>query len=138
MNSWEYTLYATPVPAEKLNTLDGLESCDKNVAYSIKRAEEIIDRLKEVRRQYAQRAAEIQKIESGNGVHWIALDRIEEYGGKVTYTLRHTIEYPGFKHIKPVSSETFAGKDRWEAIKMYKRLEKEHPGFNFTNNFGIR
>lgn len=93
---------------------------------------------KEVRRQYAQKAAEIQKIESGVGVHNITLERFEEYGGKITYTLKHIIAYPGCKHVHEVSSETFQGKDRWEAIKMYKRLEKEHPGFNFANNFGIR
>ena len=137
MNTWEYTLHAYPTPPEDLNTLAALKRSDESVAYYINRAEEIIGRLKEVRQQYAERATEIERIESGKGVHNITLERFTEYSGKITFTLNHTIAYPGCEPVKAVSSEKFDGRNRHKAIREYKELQQEYPAFKFSNNLGI-
>lgn len=137
MNTWEYTLYAYTSPPEDLNTLESLKRSDESAAHYIKRAEEIIERLKNVRQQYAERAAEIEKIESGKGVHNITLERFAEYSGKITFTLNHTIAYPGCEHVKSVSSKKFDGRNRHKAIREYKELKQEYPAFKFSNNIGI-
>lgn len=137
MNTWEYTLHAYPTPPEDLNTLESLKISDESAAYYINKAEEIIERLKNVRKQYAERATEIERIESGKGVHNITLERFTEYSGKITFTLNHTIAYPGCEHVKDVSSKKFDGRNRHKAIREYKRLQQEYPAFKFSNNIGI-
>ena len=137
MNTWEYTLHAYPTPPEDLNTLEALKRSDESVTYYINKAEEIIERLKNVRQQYAERAAKIERIESGKGVHNITLERFTEYSGKITFTLNHTIAYPGSEHVKAVSSKKFDGRNRHKAIREYKELKQEYPAFKFSNNIGI-
>ena len=107
-----------------VSNIKTLQDDDRRAADYIKQNEENIATLKEYRRQLFDH---VQKIVSSPEKLTLEIWRHANYKDNIFYdvTLKNTIA--GIKNPQTIISESYKGKQRFEAMARFKELQKQYP-----------
>lgn len=107
-----------------VSNIKTLQDDDRRAADYIKQNEENIATLKEYRKQLFDH---VQKIVNAPERLTLEIWRHSSYKGGIYYdvTLKNTIE--GIRNTQTIISESYTGKQRFEAIARFKELKKQYP-----------
>lgn len=109
---------------KQISNIKTLQSYDRMAAGYIKQCEENIATLKEYREQLFDH---VQKIVSSPEKLTLEIWRHSNYKDNIFYdvTLKNTIDE--IKNPQTIISESYKGKQRFEAMARFKELQKQYP-----------
>ena len=109
---------------EKQASMKELLHYDKYAQRDIERLQNIIDELKEYRKELYEH---VQQVQSMTTILKLSLTRRKDYHGKVFYYLRIEKVYSDNMTVSELS-ETYAGTERHKALARAKALQKQYVG----------
>lgn len=115
-------------PAETAD-MKSLASYDKHAKEDIEMLQEQIETLKAYRLELAERANQIATMSSKTVV---TLKRERRFEKIQYYLITNVVYEDGTKH--QVSCNRYDGRQRAEAIREFKKLQKENPHFDFVQD----
>lgn len=115
---------------KKYNTMERLNDADKNAQEEIKRLSETIEEIKAYRLKLAERAVQLQTMESHIRV---SLKREKRYDNKIYYFLTKERVYSD-ETIDIMENTKYTGKERHKAIKAFEDIKKEFPQWEYVKS----
>ena len=115
---------------KKYNTMERLNDADKNAQEEIKRLSETIEEIKAYRLKLAERAVQLQTMESHIRV---SLKREKRYDNKIYYFLTKERVYSD-ETIDIMENTKYTGKERHKAIKAFEDIKKEFSQWEYVKS----
>lgn len=118
------------VEPKEYNTMERLNYADKNAQEEIERLTEAIETIKAYRLELAERAVQLQTMESHIRV---SLKREKRYDNKIYYFLTKERVYSDGT-IDIMENTKYTGKKRHKAIKAFEDIKKEFPQWEYVKS----
>ena len=122
MNETKHFYYTR---ADKIQTLDHVQSEDKKAERDIAELLELAELLKEYQQTLFERAQELYSASYSMKLQLLRI--VDSWNNKKSYTVK-ILQIPDAPNARPVEilSENYAGKERHTALKRFEELKKIH------------